>query len=139
MGLAASEKRGQAVEVKAHTDVPMYRPLVELLRLTYGPSAVVPNVLAGIPGIDEVYIYGSWAARREGEPGSPPGDIDVLIVGNPPRAEIHDAAQRAGVALAREVNARIVDESRWSKGDDPFVRTLKQRPLVKLELGDTGQ
>lgn len=138
MGLATTEKRGQAVEVKARRDTPVFRPLAELLVLTYGPAVVIPKHLAGISGIDEAYIYGSWAARREGEPGDTPGDIDLLIVGNPPRGEVYEASRVAGSVLAREVNPRIVSDAAWEAADtDPFLRTLTERPLIRLDLQET--
>ncbi len=135
MGLATSKKRGQAVEVQVRRDTPFFGPLVELLSLTYGPSVVIPRQFQTIDGIDHAYIYGSWAARREGEIGDPPGDVDVLIVGNPARAQIHEAASKAGAALSREVNTRIVSSAAWEASDtDPFLRTLRERPLVPLDL-----
>lgn len=138
MGLASTSRRGQAVEVRARRDTPAFRPLAELLGLTYGPVVVIPNHLAGIAGIDAAYIYGSWAARREGEPGDTPGDIDLLIVGNPPRGEVYEASRTASSTLAREVNPRIVSAAAWETADtDPFLRTLSERPLVRLDLSET--
>ncbi|TFD44830.1 ArsR family transcriptional regulator [Cryobacterium frigoriphilum] len=135
MGLASTEKRGQAVEVQVRRDTPTFRPLAELLTLSYGPAVVIPQHLAGIAGIEKAYIYGSWAARREGEPGDAPGDLDVLIVGNPSRSEVYEAARIAGTVLGREVNPRIVSPASWESADaDPFLRTLRERPLVGLEL-----
>jgi len=135
MGLASTTKRGQAVEVQARRDTPVFRPLAELLSLTYGPAVVLPNYLAGIPGIEGAFIYGSWAARQAGEPGNAPGDIDLLIVGNPSRAEVYEAARLAGSSIAREVNARIVSVDQWDSADsDPFLRTLTQRPLARLDI-----
>lgn len=133
--LASTEKRGQAVEVQVRRDTPAFRPLAELLTLSYGPAVVIPRHLAGIIGIDKAYIYGSWAARREGEPGDAPGDIDVLIVGNPSGSDVHEAARIAGTVLGREVNPRIVSLDSWESADvDPYLRTLRERPLVALEL-----
>ena len=138
MGLATTEKRGQAVEVRSRRDAPAFHPLVELLRLTYGPAVVIPNYLSGIFGIDAAYIYGSWAARRQGELGDAPGDIDLLIVGNPSRGEVFEAVSHAGYDLAREVNLRIVNLEAWQTAqNDPFLRTLSERPLVRLDLQDT--
>ena len=134
MGLVHSEKRGQALEIQARTDTPVYQPLTELLRLSYGPAVVLPNFLVGIQGITAAYIYGSWAARRSGEPGSAPGDVDLLVVGNPSRSTVFDAAQRVGAVFAREVNARIISESIWARGNDPFIRTMKKRPFIQLDL-----
>lgn len=138
MGLVTTEKRGQSVEVKARRDTPVFRPLADLLGLTYGPPVVIPTYLAGIAGIDEAFICGSWAARREGEPGDQPADIDLLLVGNPPRGEVYDAARVAGAALAREVNPSIVSAGAWKSADtDPFLRTLAERPLIRLDLRET--
>jgi hypothetical protein len=135
MGLATSKKRGQAVEVQARRDTAVFPPLAELLSLTYGPSVLIPRFLTGIEGVEKAYIYGSWAARRRGEPGDAPGDIDLLIVGDPRRSEIYEAARDAGSALAREVNPRIVSGRSWTEGaEDPFLRTLAERPLVQLDL-----
>ena len=135
MGLASTEKRGQSVEVHVRSDTPAFRPLAELLALTYGPAVVIPRHLAEITGIDQAYIYGSWAARRAGEPGDAPADIDVLIVGNPARGQINEAARVAGTVLGREVNVRIISAAAWDAADtDPFLRTLTERPLVHLEL-----
>lgn len=135
MGLATTEKRGQSVEVQARRDTPIFRPLAELLGLTYGPAVVIPKYLAGIVGIHSAYIYGSWAARRDGEQGDMPGDVDLLIVGNPPRGETYEAVRHAGSALVREVSPRIVSVAAWdAAGTDPFLRTLTQRPLVRLDL-----
>lgn len=134
MGLVRADKRGQSLDIRAATDFPIYQPLREILGFTYGPSAVIPRFLAGIDGIEQAFIYGSWAARREGEPGSAPGDVDVLVVGNPSRADIYDAASKAGTAIGREVNIRILNAAAWSAGDDPFIRTVKQRPLIQLGI-----
>ncbi|MFK0002934.1 hypothetical protein ACIQTZ_14650 [Paenarthrobacter sp. NPDC090520] len=139
MGLAKSEKRGQSLDIRVSTDSPLYRPLAEILRFTYGPPAILPRFLAQVQGIDEAYIYGSWAARREGEQGSAPNDLDVLLVGNPSRAEAYDIAQRAGSALGREVNVRILSPATWAAANDPFTKTLKKRPLVKLELKENAE
>ena len=135
MGLASTEKRGQSVEVRVRADAPAFRPLAELLALTYGPAVVIPQHLAGISGIDQAFIYGSWAARRAGEPGDAPADIDVLLVGNPPRGAVNEAARLAGTSLGGEVNVRIVSAAAWETAStDPFLRTLTDRPIVSLEL-----
>lgn len=135
MGLVTTTKRGQSVEVQARRDTSVFRPLAELLGLTYGPAVVIPNYLAGIPGIEQIYIYGSWAARQAGEVGDAPGDIDLLIIGNPPRGELYEAVRLAGSAIAREVNPRIVSVEQWAAADsDPFLRTIAERPVARLDV-----
>jgi predicted nucleotidyltransferase len=64
------------------TDSALSRPLTDLLTVTYGPLPVLTEELRTVPGIAKAYLYGSWAARYSGEPGPPPNDVDVLVVGD---------------------------------------------------------
>lgn len=134
LGLFRHEQVGRAIRVSANQDDPAFPHAAELVRLSHGPSAVLPRVLAGIPGIAEAHIYGSWAARRLGEPGTPPGDVDVLVVGDPPRAAVHEAATAAEHELGRDVSIRIVTPDTWSSNQDLFVRTIHERPMLRLTL-----
>lgn len=116
----------------------LHRPLRELLELTYGPSAVLPDLLAELPGIREAFIFRSWAARRLGEPGEVPQDVDVLLVGHVPRAELTEVALAAGRLLHREVNITRVAPDTWDAEEDLFVRTLRSRPLIPIEIGTSA-
>lgn len=137
-GLLAERKVGRSIELTVDTKNQVYAPLAELLRLSYGPAVIISRVLQGVEGIEEAYIYGSWAARRAGEPGGAPRDIDVLVVGKPSRSQIADAAADAERELRREVNIRAISRDTWSNGTDLFVRTLQERPLTRLELGQAA-
>jgi len=123
-------------QVRANSKSPALKPLQELLLLSYGPATVLPPLLHDIDGIEEAYIYGSWAARRMGAEGSPPRDIDLLIVGNPSRNEIYEAADEASRVIGREVNPRIVSPDTWRTSDDPFTTTVRSGPLVRLPLSN---
>jgi hypothetical protein len=62
-------------------------------------------------------------------------DIDLLIVGNPDPDSLFDLTGEAGRILRREVNAQRVSQEAWlDPGDDVFLRAVKDRPLVKLNL-----
>ena len=124
-------------QITANPDSPATAPLRELVLLSYGPAVVIPSLLRTIDGIEEAYLYGSWAARRAGEPGSPPGDIDVLVVGNPSRSHLYESATQAEHILGREVNIRAVSTDTWQTSHDPFLTTIKSRPLTRLRLKDS--
>jgi len=134
VGVVSEHRVGRHHQLTADTTSPAYEALRTLLLLSYGPATVIPRALAGVEGVHEAYIYGSWAARRMGEPGSPPGDIDVLVVGNPPRSALHAAGEEAERSLGCQVSMRAVSEQTWANGDDPFILTLRARPLVTLKL-----
>lgn len=138
MGLVHEERVGRAKRVRADLTSPAYQPLVDILLLTYGPAVVLPQVLADVEHLEQAYIYGSWAARLHGEPGSPPGDIDVLAIGTPSRRDLYEAGRRAQQRLRREVNIRAISRASWESAADSFVRTLHERPLVELTLERTS-
>jgi predicted nucleotidyltransferase len=107
--------------------------------VTYGPSLLIGRALAGIDGIDEAYIHGSWAARFHGEPGGPPGDVDVIVVGQPDRRAVDAALAGLETGLSREVNVTYITRERWRNTDDPFIGTIRSRPLVSLETSDASE
>lgn len=133
-GFLTERRSGRNRYVRANLEHPLYRPVRQIIEYAYGPRVVLPHLLAPVDGIDDAYVYGSWAARMNGEEGADPADIDVLVVGRPERADLYDVAAAAQSELGREVNIRSISRDRWEAADDPFLQTLKSRPLVRLEL-----
>lgn len=135
-GLLEDRRQGTSRLVRATRDSLLTRPLTDLLAVTYGPLPVLTSTLAGLSGLEEAFIYGSWAARYAGEPGPPPGDVDVLVVGDVDPDELDDRARAAETVLRREVNARKIRRGDWEDRDDPFVATVRSRPLVPLAVNE---
>ena len=135
-GVVSTRRLGSTRLVSA-ADSPLTGPLTELLVRSFGPSQVVAEELGEVPGIEAAYLFGSWAARYEGEPGRAPADIDVLVIGEPDRDELDEAAQRASVRLAREVSITIRSARWWREGGDGFHTEVTRRPLVAV-LSQTG-
>lgn len=135
-GLVREVRRGRARLLRAETGGPVSRPLTDLLAVTYGPLPVLTDLLSEVAGVDQAFIYGSWAARYLGEPGPIPQDVDVLAVGTASDDDLYDAARKAEQRLGREVNISGVSPGYWGDPDpaDSFMRHIRERPLVKLEL-----
>ncbi len=131
-GLVSTRKRGNTRLAHAVTDGPVYGPLVQLLAVTFGPRAVLRDLLIDVDGIERAFIYGSWAARYHEVSGAVPGDIDVLVVGTPNRDALTDAIEAAERSLHREVNVRRVSPQAWAGDDGPFKRTVMSSPIVEL-------
>lgn len=102
------------------------RAVAEFRRVRLRPVA---PVLAG---------YGSasqrkWAAWRRkegledvcGEPGPPPHDIDVLVIGKADRADLCEAADRASARLGIEVNPVVRSANQWADPEDGLVKQIK--------------
>jgi len=111
---------------------PLYSLMAQLVTETYGPVPVLRDLLADCEGVKDAFIYGSWAARRNGAPGPPPRDVDVLVVGKPSRTKLLDIADAAREKLRQEVNIHVTAPEAWSAKTDPFLATVASRPMVAL-------
>lgn len=135
LGWLADTRQGRNRLLHA-TDSVLTGPLTALLEVTYGPRPILTDVLAGQPGVDEAYLYGSWAARHAGETGPLPNDVDVLVIGDVDVDVLDALAERASGRLHRPVQMRRVRPAVWaqSKPTDPFLVNVRSRPLLRLDL-----
>jgi hypothetical protein len=70
-------------------------------------------------------VLGSWAARASGEAGPAPADMDLLVIGQPDRDDLHDAVGRARARLGRDINTLALSIDRWNADDDPFLTEVR--------------
>lgn len=133
--LVRDRRRGRLRLIRAAADTVLARPLTDLLAVTYGPRYVLSDLLTDLTGIDEAYIYGSWAARYAGEAGSIPADVDVLVIGTASLDDLDEVALAAGRRLGRPVNIRRIRPDTWADPhpDDPFLASVRTRPLVRVD------
>ncbi|MDQ1295156.1 MAG: hypothetical protein QG608_3041 [Actinomycetota bacterium] len=135
-GLLTGRQIGRARLLQANTRHRASPALTQLLTVTFGPQSVVAEEFGGLESITHVIIYGSWAARYHGVPGTQPADVDVLIVGSPDRAQVYAAAERAEARLGQPVNPTLRSTTRWHRGDDPLVQTIRVSPQVTVVSPD---
>ena len=132
-GLVASKRIGNARIVEADDHSPVYAELRALLQKAFGPAQVVEDELATVPGIDEAYVFGSWARRYHGEPGALPADVDVLVIGSSDPDEIYRAARDAQERLGLDVNPVLISQEEWTSSGG-LIERIKNEPLVPLEV-----
>jgi hypothetical protein len=121
--------------VRANTASPYYAGLADVLTRAFGVPAVLAKVLRPVSGIAAAYIYGSWAARHEGQTGERPvGDIDVLILGESDRDQLYAALGDAEERLGRPIQATIRGADWLDTGSGAFHDTVTSRPLLRLPL-----
>lgn len=146
-GIVTSRKIGNTRLVRANVDSPYYAGLADVLTRAFGVPAVIAEAIGAIDGVDEAYLYGSWAARHAGEPGTRPvGDIDVLILGDPDRDLVYAALGSAEGRLGRPIQVTFRELGWLESGDGSFHGTVRSRPLLPLQReigrgrsGPTGQ
>ena len=120
--------------VQANTDSAIFPDLASLLLKTVGPKIVLETALEGARDVEEAHIYGSWAARYVGEPGSEPRDIDLLVIGTPAVEDVRRRADVASEQLGRDVNVTVLTPAEWSNATSGFVGHVRASPLVALDL-----
>lgn len=133
-GLFTTRMIGRSKLVRGDARNPYYEPLSRLALMSFGPPPVIREEFGTIDHAEQLYIFGSWAARYAGEPGPTPHDVDVLIIGTPDRDEVYQAARRARQRLGREVNTTVRDARQWQGAEGGFARQLRSSPLVEIPL-----
>jgi DNA-binding transcriptional ArsR family regulator len=134
-GLVVSRRLGNLRLVRANPDSPYYAGLADVLLKAFGPPAAIGAELQGVAGIEDAFIFGSWAARYHEQQGPRPvGDIDLLVLGDPDRDSLYEATARAAARLGREVQVTIRKRGWLTTGTGTFHDTVTSRPLVAVPL-----
>ena len=127
-GLVRSTTRGRNRLIEADPLSPVHQELRGLLTKTLGPEPLLRSALADINGIEDAFIYGSWAdpSRRS------PADVDVLVVGDPDVGAVYDAVSDVENVIGRPVNATIRSAAEWDDADGAFETAVKAGPRIDL-------
>lgn len=127
-GLVRSTTAGRSRLIQADPTSPVYMELRGLLQKTVGPEPLLRSALADVDGIEEAFIYGSWADPAE----SSPADIDVLVIGDPDVGEVYDTASTIETEVGRPVNVTVRSPAEWAEADGAFDRAVKSGPRIDL-------
>jgi DNA-binding transcriptional ArsR family regulator len=131
-GAATEERAGNRRIVRQAPEGPLAFHLAGLLRATIGPEVVLRRLLAGRSDIVRAAIFGSYAARAAGEPGPPPRDIDLLLIGDISFEDGYDLAHAASRELGIEINPVIRTFEEWEDDDTGFAAEVRARPTIDL-------
>lgn len=137
-GLLTGRSVGRSRLVRAGTGHPAAPALTELLQVSFGVPTVMVEEFSGLMGVEQLVLFGSWAARHAGTTGPPPGDIDVLVIGTASRATVYEAAERAQERLRLPVNPVLRTRSQWDAGGDAdaLVAQVRRGDHLVLPCGD---
>jgi predicted nucleotidyltransferase len=139
VGILASRSVGRTRLIRVGESI-LVESLTELVVRAFGPVQVVGEEFAELADVVELAVFGSWAARYLGEPGSDPADVDVMVVVEDAAMDrnlIYAAADRAAAWLGRPVNPTVVTAARWEgrgRGEDSFLDEVVSRPLVPVPV-----
>jgi predicted nucleotidyltransferase len=136
--LVTTRSVGRTKLVRANTDSPFFGELQSLLLKTLGPASLLASALQEIDGVDEAYIFGSWARRYAGELGPAPADIDVVIIGRPNVDEVDAASKALEERVDWPINPVVIAPSDWASAPTGFIRQIRKEPLYPLLEKDQG-
>ena len=136
--LFRDRKVGRTRLYSANPANPATGPLTQLLMMSFGPIEVIAEEFA-IEGVEQVVIFGSWAARYADQPGPPPKDIDVLVIGSAGELDVFAAADRAQRRIGIEVNPVRSTPQQWADpGEWTLMIEIHNRPYTTLYQRQSG-
>jgi predicted nucleotidyltransferase len=131
-GLFGSEVSGRQKYFQLNRAYPLFDEVRKIVAKTIGAAGVIAQSLKRIEGIDEAYLYGSFASNQQ----DAASDIDVLVIGSPREEDLAKAVARLERQLGREINYTVLTpkefESRRAR-KDAFLKSIwhnKRIPLV---------
>ncbi len=131
-GLLEGRRVGRLHLVKPNRASQYFPELSGLLLKALGPRSLMDERLSKMDGVEEAYLFGSWARRYKGEPGLPPGDIDVVVIGEPDIDAVYQAAGEVGRLVGQEVNPVVLTPAEWRSRRSGFVKEVRNGPLVPV-------
>jgi predicted nucleotidyltransferase len=134
-GLFRSEVNGRQKYFQLNREYPLFREVRSIVAKTIGAAPLISQALKVIDGIDQAYLYGSFARNQQ----DAASDIDVLIIGSPRPESLAQAMQKLERQLGREINYTILSSKEFAARRarrDSFLENVWQNKRVTLVAAD---
>jgi predicted nucleotidyltransferase len=131
-GLFRSEVSGRQKYFQLNREYPLFDEVRSIVAKTIGAVPLLAQSLKGIEGIEEAYLYGSFARNQQ----DAASDIDVLVIGTPRGEAVAEVMRKLERHLGREVNYTVLTRKEFdSRRDrkDTFLENVwhnKRVPLI---------
>src|SRR5260370_14877011 len=130
-GLFRSEVSGRQKSFQLNREYPLFSEVRGIVTKTIGAVPLLAQSLKKIEGIEEAYLYGSFARNQQ----DAASDLDVLVIGTPRSEPLAETVGKLERQLAREVNYTVLTrkefESRRTR-KDAFLENLWHNKRVSL-------
>ena len=103
-GLFRAEVSGRQKYFQLNRAYPLFKEVRGIVAKTIGAVPAIAESLKKINGIDEAYLYGSFARGRQ----DAASDIDVLVIGTPRGRVLAKAVRKLERQLGREINYTVL-------------------------------
>ena len=103
-GLFQSDVSGRQKYFHLNRAYPLFREVRGIVTKTVGAAPLISQSLMSIDGIEEAYLYGSFARNQQ----DAASDIDVLVIGTPRDGALAESMRRLERQFGREINYTVL-------------------------------
>jgi predicted nucleotidyltransferase len=131
-GLFRSEVSGRQKYFRLNRGYPLFAEVRSIVSKTIGAPSLLAQALKKIEGIEEAFLYGSFASNQQ----DASSDIDVLVIGAPLGQALAEAMRRIERQLGREVSYTVLTRKEFDSRrarKDAFLENVwrnKRIPLI---------
>ncbi|MEX0976635.1 MAG: nucleotidyltransferase domain-containing protein [Woeseia sp.] len=130
-GLFQSETSGRQKYFQLNRKYPLFEEVRGIVMKTVGAAPLIGRSLKKIDGIEQAWMYGSFARNQQ----DAASDIDVLIVGAPESTALAQAVRKLERKLGRQISYTAMtrkefDQRRARK--DAFLENLWRNKRIEL-------
>lgn len=133
-GLFRSEVSGRQKYYQLERSYPLFAEVRGIISKTVGAVPLIAQALKRIGGIEEAFLYGSFARNQQ----DAASDIDLLVIGRPKGETLAESLQTLERKLGREINVTVLTrrelEARRAR-KDAFLESLWRGKRVSLVDG----
>jgi uncharacterized protein len=136
-GILVSSRIGRARRYQVDEASPIAAEVRALVVKTIGVEARLRSALVDLPGVEEAFIYGSYARGSD----RPTSDVDVMIIGTPDRRTLSERLVGLEQDLGRDVNVTAYAHDEFEAlraGGDTFLADVLAGPRIALDGGRRG-
>jgi predicted nucleotidyltransferase/predicted transcriptional regulator with HTH domain len=130
-GLFKSEMSGRQKYFQLNREYPLFNEVRSIIAKTIGAVPLLAEFLKKIEGIEEAYLYGSFARNQQ----DAASDVDVLVIGKPKSDTLAETVHKLERQLGREINDTVLTrkelESRRGR-KDAFLENVWNNKRVLL-------
>ncbi len=130
-GLFRSEVSGRQKYFQLDREYPLFNEVRSIIGKTIGAVPRLAESLKKIDGIEEAYLYGSFARNQQ----DAASDVDILVIGKPESDTLAVIVQKLDRQLGREINYTVLTrkelESRRGR-KDAFLENVWRNKRVLL-------
>jgi len=130
-GLFRAEVSGRQKYFHLNKEYPLFREVRSIIAKTIGAAPLIAQSVKSIEGIEEAYLYGSFARNQQ----DAASDIDVLVIGKPRGETLAEVLGKLERQLGRDVNCTVLSrdefESRRAR-KDAFLENVWHNKRVSL-------